>query len=62
MLIDKRVKVGTIESLMQLPDAWIQDYFQGPRGRAALAGGGTAIHELPRQVEASGTHQGWEGA
>ncbi len=38
-LIDKRVKVGTIEELMQLPDAWIQDYFRGPRGRAALASG-----------------------
>jgi phospholipid/cholesterol/gamma-HCH transport system ATP-binding protein len=35
VLIDKRVKVGTIASLMQLPDPWIQDYFKGPRGRAA---------------------------
>ena len=39
VLIDKRVKVGTIDELMQLPDAWIQDYFRGPRGRAALASG-----------------------
>jgi phospholipid/cholesterol/gamma-HCH transport system ATP-binding protein len=37
VLIDKRVKVGTIDELMRLPDAWIQDYFRGPRGRAALA-------------------------
>jgi phospholipid/cholesterol/gamma-HCH transport system ATP-binding protein len=35
VLIDKRVKVGTIASLMQLPDPWVQDYFKGPRGRAA---------------------------
>ena len=35
VLIDKRVKVGTIDELMQEPDAWIQDYFNGPRGRAA---------------------------
>jgi phospholipid/cholesterol/gamma-HCH transport system ATP-binding protein len=39
VLIDKRVKVGTIDELMQLPDAWIQDYFRGPRGRAASASG-----------------------
>ena len=37
VLIDKRVKVGTIDELMRLPDAWIQEYFRGPRGRAALA-------------------------
>ncbi len=34
-LIDKRVKVGTIEELMGEPDPWIQEYFRGPRGRAA---------------------------
>jgi hypothetical protein len=39
VLIDKRVRVGTIDELMRLPDAWIQDYFKGPRGRAALANG-----------------------
>ncbi len=42
VLIDKRVKVGTIESLMREPDPWIQEYFLGPRGRAAEA---TAGHE-----------------
>jgi len=35
VLIDKRVKVGTIESLMREESPWIQDYFKGPRGRAA---------------------------
>ena len=34
-LINKRVKVGTIEELMGEPDPWIQEYFSGPRGRAA---------------------------
>lgn len=34
-LIDKRVKVGTIDQLMHEPDTWIQEYFRGPRGRAA---------------------------
>ncbi len=37
VLIDKRVKVGTIDELMRLPDSWIQEYFRGPRGRASLA-------------------------
>ena len=35
VLVDKRVKVGTIDELMREPDAWIQEYFGGPRGRAA---------------------------
>lgn len=35
VLIDKRVKVGSIEELMKETDKWIQDYFLGPRGRAA---------------------------
>ena len=37
VLIDKRVKAGTIETLMRDPHPWIQDYFSGPRGRAAAA-------------------------
>ena len=36
-LIDRRVKVGTIEELMQIDDPWLKDYFLGPRGRAAEA-------------------------
>ncbi len=35
VLVDKRVKVGTIQELEREPDPWIQDYFLGPRGRAA---------------------------
>ncbi len=40
VLIDKRVRVGTIESLMDQPDPWIQEYFKGPRGRAAQSSAG----------------------
>ena len=36
VLIDKRVKVGSIAELMEETDPWIQDYFLGPRGRAAV--------------------------
>ncbi len=35
VLLDKRVKVGTVEEMMRDPEPWIQDYFHGPRGRAA---------------------------
>lgn len=36
VLVDKKIKVGTIDSLRRDPDPWIQDYFSGPRGRAAF--------------------------
>jgi phospholipid/cholesterol/gamma-HCH transport system ATP-binding protein len=35
VLLDKRVKVGTITELLREPDTWIQAYFRGPRGRVA---------------------------
>lgn len=35
-LLNKKVQVGTIAELRKLPDPWIQDYFSGTRGRAAL--------------------------
>ncbi|NNC46842.1 MAG: ATP-binding cassette domain-containing protein [Sphingomonas sp.] len=34
----KVIAVGTIDELMALDHPWIQEYFNGPRGRAALAG------------------------
>jgi len=42
VLINKRVKVGTIDSLLHEPDPWLQDYFGGPRGRAVLRADGGA--------------------
>ena len=39
VLSDKKVvAVGTIEELLALDHPWIQEYFNGPRGRAAVAG------------------------
>lgn len=35
VLVKKQVTVGTIAELMAIPDPWIQEYFLGPRGRAA---------------------------
>ena len=36
VLVEKKIKTGTIEELRKDPDPWIQDYFSGPRGRAEL--------------------------
>jgi phospholipid/cholesterol/gamma-HCH transport system ATP-binding protein len=37
VLVDKKIKVGTIDELRKDPHPWIQNYFSGVRGRAALA-------------------------
>lgn len=42
VLVDKKAKVGTVESLMKDNDPWIREYFHGPRGRAAIAASGKA--------------------
>jgi phospholipid/cholesterol/gamma-HCH transport system ATP-binding protein len=39
VLADKKVNaVGTIPELLQRDHPWIQEYFNGPRGRAAQVG------------------------
>ena len=35
VLLDKRIKVGTMQELMADDHPWMQDYFHGPRARAA---------------------------
>ncbi len=35
VLLDKRVVAGTMEELLSYDHAWVQEYFHGPRGRAA---------------------------
>lgn len=43
VLADKKViAVGTIDELLALDHPWIQEYFNGPRGRAAVASAGDA--------------------
>ena len=54
-LVDKRVKVGTIDSLVKEPDPWIQDYFGGPRGRAALRSEGAATAGAAAEVDDAAT-------
>ena len=36
VLVNKKIVVGTMAELMDYPDDWIQEYFHGPRARAAF--------------------------
>jgi phospholipid/cholesterol/gamma-HCH transport system ATP-binding protein len=36
VLVDRHIVVGTLDELMKNDHPWIQEYFRGPRGRAAL--------------------------
>jgi phospholipid/cholesterol/gamma-HCH transport system ATP-binding protein len=36
VLVDKRLRIGTMAELLRDPHPWVQAYFHGPRGRAAL--------------------------
>lgn len=38
VLVERQIKTGTIAELLRDPDPWIQEYFSGVRGRAALQG------------------------
>ncbi|QYJ07958.1 ABC transporter ATP-binding protein [Qipengyuania flava] len=50
VLADKRViAVDTVPNLMELDHPWIQEYFNGPRGRAALTA--QALDELRQHMD-----------
>jgi len=36
VLVNKKIKVGPIDEIRKDPDPWIQEYFSGARGRAAI--------------------------
>ena len=36
VLVDKKIRAGSLEQMLQNDHPWIQSYFHGPRGRAAL--------------------------
>ena len=38
VLVDKKIRVGTLAEHLRDPHPWIQAYFHGPRGRAAQPG------------------------
>jgi phospholipid/cholesterol/gamma-HCH transport system ATP-binding protein len=49
VIADKKIiAVGTIDELLALDHEWIQEYFNGPRGRAATASVGRAEAEQKR--------------
>ena len=41
-LVDKKAVVGTLAELRRNPNPWLQEYFGGPRGRAAIASAAAA--------------------
>ena len=47
VLVDKKVRVGTLAQHLKDPHPWIQAYFHGPRGRAAQAGEAIAADTAP---------------
>ncbi|TPG10046.1 ABC transporter ATP-binding protein [Sphingomonas oligophenolica] len=49
----KVIAVGTIDELLALDHPWIQEYFNGPRGRAALAGKRDIEGEIKRRPTAA---------
>ena len=42
VLLDKRIRVGTMQELMADDHPWLRDYFHGPRARAAMDAGTAA--------------------
>lgn len=42
VLLDKRIRVGTMQALMNDDHPWLRDYFHGPRARAAIETNGEA--------------------
>jgi len=40
VLVDRKIVVDTLEGIMNNPHPWIQEYFHGPRARAAQAASG----------------------
>ena len=52
VLADKKViAVGTIDELLALDHPWIQEYFKGPRGRAAIATQEANARDHPTDVK-----------
>lgn len=43
VLVDKKIRLGTMAEHMRDPHPWIQEYFHGPRARAALQDVSTAV-------------------
>src|SRR5262249_47396216 len=53
VLVDKRIRVGTLEQMLQDDHPWIRSYFHGPRGRAALLSGAEHLPKHGTQLSAT---------
>jgi phospholipid/cholesterol/gamma-HCH transport system ATP-binding protein len=47
VLVDKKIRAGTLEEMLRDEDPWIWSYFHGPRGRAAAAEHGETVAAAP---------------
>jgi phospholipid/cholesterol/gamma-HCH transport system ATP-binding protein len=58
VLADKKViAIGTIPELLALDHPWIQEYFNGPRGRAATTSQKRNAGQVPGSAGAAGTER-----
>ncbi len=54
VLADRKViAVGPLDEVRETPHPWIQEYFSGPRGRAALKSNGTVSGRMPEKSDGS---------
>jgi phospholipid/cholesterol/gamma-HCH transport system ATP-binding protein len=53
VLVDKKVRVGTLDQLLQDDHPWIHAYFHGPRGRAAQHAEAAHLSKEPARIAAS---------
>jgi phospholipid/cholesterol/gamma-HCH transport system ATP-binding protein len=54
VLSQKRVLVAdTLDKVERCDDAWVQEYFQGPRGRSAFSASERVVHEERKRTAAN---------
>jgi phospholipid/cholesterol/gamma-HCH transport system ATP-binding protein len=53
VLVDKKIRTGTLEQMLQDNHPWIHSYFHGPRGRAALLSETAQLGKQGMQAAAS---------
>jgi phospholipid/cholesterol/gamma-HCH transport system ATP-binding protein len=53
VLVDKRIRVGTLDEMLHDDHPWIRAYFHGPRGRAAQQAETSHLPKEPATIAAS---------
>ena len=51
VLVDQKIRVGTLDQHLADPHPWVQAYFHGPRGRAAHPADGSQHRPLPAAAD-----------